>query len=381
MTWEIRNDIDTFCWDEDSAPTLPKDMNGVGSYVSGRSTTKVSTEYSNVGIAWDSIMAYARNGIKRSDPEKATPVIIGTGWLSHYPLAYGYRSRSHTYCIWPEKRWGCVTTYEHQFFVNQGWGRGYGEWVPGDIWYAGRVFPRSAWNDDVGLYRPSARRWYFDYNHNGSTDEYLKYFGNSEALPIAGDFCRDNVLGDIAFFRPSNTSWTFDCGHNRSINEWIEWGYSDGRPVALDVDRDGFMDDIALFRPSGEWSISRDYVGYLTSFIGSWGESGDRPFAGDFDGDGYADDLGRYRPSTGMWYYDYNHDGGTNAISGPWGLTSDLPVAGDFDKDGKLDDVALYRPSTGMWYYDYNHNGSTDDTSGSWGSSGDLPIAGNFETK
>jgi hypothetical protein len=383
MTWEIRNDIDTWCWGED-APTLPADMNGVRSYVSGRSTTRVSTEYSNVGIGWDSIMKYARNGIARSDREKATPVIIGTGWLSHYPLAYGYRRRSHTYCLIPDWRVGCVTTHEHQFLVNQGWSQGHGEWVAGDIWYAGRVFPRSAWNDDVGLYYPYGRRWYFDYDHDGvrgATDEYLKYFGSSDALPIAGDFCRDNVLGDIAFFRPSRTSWTFDCGHNGSINEWIEWGYSDGRPVALDVDRDGFVDDIALFRTSGEWSISRDYVDYTTSFIGSWGLSGDLPIAGDFDRDGYADDLGLYRPSTRMWYYDHNHDGDTDAISGPWGFSGDLPVVGDFDKDGFMDDVAVFRPSTGMWYYDHNHNGSTNETSGPWGWSGLLPIAGNFETK
>ena len=43
------------------------------------------------------------------------------------------------------------------------------------------------------------------------------------------------------------------------------------------------------------------------------------------------DDVGVFRPSTGIWYYDYGHDGATDAISGPWGLEGDLPVAGDFE--------------------------------------------------
>jgi len=383
MTWEIRNDIDTWCWDADSAPTLPWDMDGVGAYISGRSATKVSDKYSAAGIGWDYIMEYARDGIKRGYPGKGTPVIVGTGWLSHYPLAYGYRSRSRTYCIVPKYRWGCVTTYDRQFYVNQGWAQGHGEWVPSDIWYAGRVYPRSAWNNDVGLYRPTARRWFFDYDHNGSGDETLGHFGSTDydALPVAGDFCRDNVLGDIAFFDPSRRSWTFSCGHDGVISEWIEWGESDGRPVAFDYDSDGFVDDIALFRSSGEWIESRDYVDHTTGFIGSWGQAGDLPIAGDFDRDGYVDDIGRYRPSTQMWYYDYNHNGSTNAVEGPWGEPGDLPVVGDFDKDEDFDDVALFRPSTGMWTYDYDHNGDTDRTRGPWGQPGDLPIAGNFDTK
>ena len=67
--------------------------------------------------------------------------VPGTGWLNHYPLAYGFawRSRTTRSCF----LWECWenTDYSRWFYVNQGWGgRGNG-WVDGSSWFCGRVFP------------------------------------------------------------------------------------------------------------------------------------------------------------------------------------------------------------------------------------------------
>ncbi len=378
MVWDIRNEIDTFCWDEDSAPTPPWDMGGVKDYVRGRSGIDFGNWYNSVGYPEDRLMEKARDRIVTADPEKATPVLIGTGWLSHYPLAYGFRSRPRTYCVVPGWGWTCWKEYDRQFLVNQGWEQGHGEWVSAEIWYAGRAIPLLPEHDDVGLYRPSSREWFFDYDHTGNMDEKMKYWGGFDKLPIVGDFDRDNVLDDIGVYDPSDRRWLFSFDHTRSTNEYMPvWGYTDSRPVALDVDRDGFVDDIGIYRGSDAmWYFSKDrkFDSFIT--VDSWsGEAGDLPIAGDFDRDGWADDFCLYRPSTGMWYYS-----GWEGTYGPWGLPGDLPVAGDFDDDGYLDDVGVYRPSTRMWYFDYGHDGDTDATSGPWGLPGDQPIAGDFET-
>lgn len=50
------------------------------------------------------------------------PAIVGTGYLSHYPLAYGYRYRKY--------RWAGITwDTERQWKVNQGWGSSSCGWV------------------------------------------------------------------------------------------------------------------------------------------------------------------------------------------------------------------------------------------------------------
>jgi hypothetical protein len=67
-----------------------------------------------------------------------TPVVIGTGWLTHCPLAYGYQRR---------ERWvyrsvlSDYKQYQLEFYVNQGWGGSSNGWIPAETWYAGPVRP------------------------------------------------------------------------------------------------------------------------------------------------------------------------------------------------------------------------------------------------
>jgi hypothetical protein len=66
--------------------------------------------------------------------------VIGTGWLSHYPMAigYAYQERIVRYCFifcWND------TVYDRWFYVNQGWGGAGNEWVSASTWFAGEIFP------------------------------------------------------------------------------------------------------------------------------------------------------------------------------------------------------------------------------------------------
>jgi len=332
MIWEIRNDIDTWCNAvNDNGATWASDMKEAEAYLDGRSYVRLLTWGNN----WSWHKAKYRRKAKAAIKYRG-PAVIGIGLWEHYPLAYGFKKR--------EYRSPGVTWYtQRKFYVNKGWGESSSRgWVAAfPIWFAGEIRPNVPVDtnevDDVALHRASDHKWYYDFGHDGDTDALSGAWGKQ--------------AGDVA--------------------------------LAGDFDADGFVDDTAIFRldgGNGSWHYNYDHDGDTDEQSGPWAWSGDRPLTGDFDGDGRWDDVAVYRPSTHMWYYDYNHDGGTSdAVSGPWGWADDLPFAGDFDRDGRVDDVALFRPSTGEVYYDYDHDGTTDEVVAHWTTETALPVAGDFD--
>lgn len=134
MTWNIRNRIGTFCI-TGSGATFPWDMSQASGYLSGRTGASLSTHYNVFGVHETRLREKARDSIR----DRKVPAIIGTGWLKHYPLAYGYRWRSRTvrkcfiFC-WNE------TEYQRQFYVNQGWGGSGNSWVSAGTWFAGQLY-------------------------------------------------------------------------------------------------------------------------------------------------------------------------------------------------------------------------------------------------
>lgn len=135
MTWEIRNRIGTWCA-FGSGPTFPWDMEDASGYLAGRSYTRLFTHYNVLGIHETRLREYARDSIIN----RHTPAIIGTGWLTHYPLAYGYAWQSRTVsCAWYEFWCSTKTEYNRSFYVNQGWGGSGNGWVASGTWFAGEI--------------------------------------------------------------------------------------------------------------------------------------------------------------------------------------------------------------------------------------------------
>lgn len=133
--WEIRNYVETFCW-SGSGATYPWKMKHGTKYSNRRSRVGWSIKWDNIGIKKDSLRKHARDTII----DKKSPAIIGTGWLSHYPLAYGYRWRKRRVkkCLiwcWHE------TQYQRQFYVNQGWNGSGNGWIGADTWFSARIIP------------------------------------------------------------------------------------------------------------------------------------------------------------------------------------------------------------------------------------------------
>jgi hypothetical protein len=135
---ELHGEVHTFCLAGQGA-TTPWDMSGATAYLSGRTGTRLETRYNSIGIHEDGLRDRARDSIRN----RRTPAVIGTGWLSHYPLAYGYAEQTRIVrnCfLW--SCWDDVQT-DRCFKVNNGWGGGGGtaEWIPASTWFAGEIFP------------------------------------------------------------------------------------------------------------------------------------------------------------------------------------------------------------------------------------------------
>ena len=133
----IRNQVDTFCAGSSGA-TAPWDMDDARYYLSYVGTGTGLTESHNVvGYHEDRLKSYARNEIRYN----GRPVVIGTGWLTHYPLAWQYRFRTRPEA-WDEGWFdGDDVVYEEQFYVNSGWGGTGNGWVSASTWFAGRINP------------------------------------------------------------------------------------------------------------------------------------------------------------------------------------------------------------------------------------------------
>lgn len=133
ITREIKDYVDSFCWlgsKESETATAPWTMGGAYRYLDGRSGASISTAFSIFGIPWDGLRDEAMHAIRVEN----TPAIIGTGWLDHYPLAYGLAGRWRFRSVWLEvDRW---------FYINKGWGNtNENGWIPARTWFVGRLYP------------------------------------------------------------------------------------------------------------------------------------------------------------------------------------------------------------------------------------------------
>ena len=137
MTWEIRNRIGTFCI-FGSGATWPWNMIDASNYVRPRATAswRMRTKYDPTGLCWFGACNGNRDLAKDAIVNLRQPAVVGTGWLKHYPMAYGYAERSKRSCF----LWICSTSYSRWFYVNNGWYGNNNGWTSADVWFAGTYY-------------------------------------------------------------------------------------------------------------------------------------------------------------------------------------------------------------------------------------------------
>jgi hypothetical protein len=420
ISFEINGYLRTFCNAfNDNGATLPTDMHRITQYLNGRSGMEVKTwanpaGFDLAGYSAQDIAEKARNVIQ-NPIEYRRPTVIGIGFLSHYPLAYGYRTKPLQNCTTSCTGFmGPCTTTCYPMGTARGWLVNQGnnimtpgyvstkEWISSDLFFAGRLSPHRAYVDDVGLYRASNANFFLDYQHNAVHDRSMLPFGWPSGIRVTvGDFDRDGVLDDLAAYIWNATenlrAWRIDYGMDRSTDVNLPaWSsISNAFPMALDVDRNGWVDDMGLYQISQKsWVWNRGAAPKSApddtcSYASVPGFPADGlPVTGDFNRDGYHDDVAIYSRSQQRWYFDYGSNGcGIETRTVQWGTSVDLPVSGDFNKDGFVDDLGLYSGLEGgnrYWYYNYKgaQTGPTWDyrSPAPYGNFGDMPFSGNFDT-
>ena len=124
---EIRAQVGTFCSMGQGA-TLPTSMHGVWQYLSYRAAVGVRTNANMAGFpVW-----YCNDPLEYS-LKGGTPAVMGTGFLSHYPLAWQF-AQCHRQVMWWYEYQKCV-------YVNQGWGGSGNAWVDAGTWFCGEMLP------------------------------------------------------------------------------------------------------------------------------------------------------------------------------------------------------------------------------------------------
>ncbi|MEO1481063.1 MAG: hypothetical protein AAFU77_03075 [Myxococcota bacterium] len=231
---------------------------------------------------------------------------------------------------------------------DRGWERG-GEdaWLGGFSTMAGDKPLSGRWSsreyDDVGVYRPSERRFLLDLNGDGvwnPAQDASYVFGASGDIPITGDWNCDG-LDEIGVFRPKNNSFSLDrngdgrwtSGTDRHISKF---GRKNDIPIAGDWNQDG-CDEIGVYRPKGNsFTLDRNNTGSFEPFpedrwVGGFAQSGDLPVVGDWNGDG-RDQVGIFRPSQSLFILDRNNSFVVDYTAGDYfqamGKPTDLPLSG-----------------------------------------------------
>lgn len=184
----------------------------------------------------------------------------------------------------------------------------------GDLFVVGD-FDEDGYVDDVGIFMSSGR-WYFgtfSYNTETGGMAWSAPFpgiawGLVGDLPVAGDFDGDGYRDDIGVFRPSNRIWYFDYNSDGSTDRRSgPWAIRGDLPIAGDFNGDTEVGDLGVFRASDRtWYFDYDASGNTDRRLSPWALSGDVPISGDFDRDGLSDDIGVFRPSTRTWYFKYS---------------------------------------------------------------------------
>ncbi len=240
--------------------------------------------------------------------------------------------------------------------------------------------------DEIGVWRPSTRRFFLDSNGNntwdGATggDTLTSAFGLETDVPVTGDWNGDGT-DDVGFWRPSTRRFYLDANGN---DKWdgatggdtltSAFGLETDIPVTGDWNGDG-TDDVGFWRPStrrfyldANGNDKWDGATGGDTLTSAFGLETDVPVTGDWNGDG-TDDVGFWRPSTRRFYLDANGndkwDGATggDTLTSAFGLETDVPVTGDWSGDG-TDDVGFWRLSTRRFYLDANGNDKWDGATG-----------------
>lgn len=236
--------------------------------------------------------------------------------------------------------------------------------------------------DTIGVFRSSTGTWLLNNANDASAADVNATFGNSNWLPVVGDWNGDGVdsIGGydqttgVFYLRNSNSTGTPDYS--------FVLGDPGDTPMAGRWDPTMSASGAGVFRPSnGVIYLKRTLTTGYSDYHMVLGDPGDKGVAGDWDGDGY-DGAGVFRSSEGRWYL--SNDGTANGIIfddgfadfGPINDANVRPVVGDWNADGVTGIGYLLN---GTFFLRNTPVGDGTPNPGfAFGAVGDYPVAGHW---
>jgi len=204
-----------------------------------------------------------------------------------------------------ETVWYYDFNHDGSIDTKEGWGYGTGLPIIGDF-NCDQIIDRALFVANDGM-------WYYKYGLSRKPEDNFGPWGLKGDIPLSGDFDGDHCQNDVAVYRQSNATWYFDFKHDGNTDDRVVRGTDTSLPFAGDFDSNGIVDNIGFFEPSLEmWWYHFGEVaegGQYPPPFGPWGFGDGLPLSGDFDSDGFMDDVALFRSSDGTWMYDLNHDG------------------------------------------------------------------------
>lgn len=239
------------------------------------------------------------------------------------------------------------------------------------------LLPNTVRPETIGVFRPSAARFYLRNSNAAGPIDFNVAFGLSTDIPLVGDWDGDGVA-TVGVFRPSNATFYLKNANTDSapIAYQFAFGLSGDIPLAGDWDGDG-RDSVGVFRPSNRVFYFRNALsaGGVNYWIG-FGVANDTPLVGDWNGDG-KDTPGVFRSSLGRFYLSNTAQcvgcAGAIAHTVYFGFNGDTPIVGDWNGDN-ITTVGTFR--LGTFKLIDTHNGSLPALTFTFGLTGDRPVAG-----
>ncbi len=199
----------------------------------------------------------------------------------------------------------------------------------------------------IGVFRPSTRLWYLDLNGDGlftscTIDRCWGPFGLSTDIPVVGDWTGTEVVR-IGVYRPSARRFYFDLNRNGILNDCTVDYCSPVFTIAAPGDVPVVGDwtgngraKVGMFRPAtGQWFLDKDgdalWEGCAVDLCFTFGAGG-RPVVGDWTGIGKTD-IGVFFPGSRLWNLDRNGNGAFNGCAvdlcqGVFGAIGDRAITG-----------------------------------------------------
>jgi hypothetical protein len=235
--------------------------------------------------------------------------------------------------------------------------------------------------------------WGFNNTVSGGSKGTNVIFGESDDLPVSGDFDGDG-RDDVAVWRPGLPDQAAFYWINSSdlTFDYTFFGQTGDNPAIVgDYDGDG-RDDPATFRcpPTGSgagqcyffYAASTNNPNRLITWIPfGFGEAFDFfPYPGDFDGDGRHDfcfqAVDPSNPQQGVFWLAKN-DGTYDVETIRWGYSTDFLIPGDYDGDGRSD-FAVMRSELGrLTFYVLERDGGMYVRQ--WGLASDFAVPGDYD--